>query len=102
RLEALDRRPRSPRYDVAGRSQQVFLRGTGQETDMPSIMEAANLPIPLISICVCTYRRPAQLEQLLKMLDQQATWGLFRFSVVVVDNDARQSARGTVESAAQR
>ncbi|MFY9560042.1 MAG: glycosyltransferase family 2 protein [Terriglobales bacterium] len=69
---------------------------------MPSITETANPPIPLISICVCTYRRPEQLEQLLKMLDQQATKGLFRFSIVIVDNDARQSARSTVELWAER
>jgi succinoglycan biosynthesis protein ExoM len=64
---------------------------------MPSITETSNPLIPLISICVCTYRRPEQLEQLLKMLDQQATKGLFRFSIVIVDNDSRQSARSTVE-----
>jgi succinoglycan biosynthesis protein ExoM len=68
---------------------------------MPSITKTAN-PIPLISICVCTYRRPEQLEQLLKALDQQTTKGLFRFSIVVVDNDESQSARSTVESWVKR
>ena len=42
------------------------------------------------------------LEQLLNKLSQQATCGLFRFSVLVVDNDADESARSTVESWARR
>jgi succinoglycan biosynthesis protein ExoM len=54
--------------------------------------------IPLISVCVCTYKRPALLEQLLNKLSQQMTKGLFQFSVLVVDNDAKESARSTVES----
>jgi succinoglycan biosynthesis protein ExoM len=69
---------------------------------MQSMTEPATTPIPLISVCVCTYRRPALLEQLLSKLDQQATKGLFRFSVLVVDNDAHESARSTVESWAER
>ena len=69
---------------------------------MPFVTEPATAPIPLISVCVCTCRRPAQLEQLLNKLGQQATKGLFRFSVLVVDNDAHQSARSTVESWAER
>lgn len=64
--------------------------------------DAMSLPTPLISVCVCTYRRPKQLEQLLQCLGRQNTNGLFDFSVVVVDNDARQSARGVVESCAAR
>jgi glycosyltransferase involved in cell wall biosynthesis len=57
---------------------------------------------PLISVCVCTYHRPRQLEQLLRILDRQHTNGLFKLAIVVVDNDARQSARGVVESGAER
>lgn len=64
--------------------------------------EAASATTPLISVCVCTYRRPALLEQLLNRLGQQVTKGLFRFSVVVVDNDAQESARSIVESWAGR
>lgn len=59
-------------------------------------------PISHISICVCTYQRPKQLDQLLNALDQQATNGLFKFSIVVVDNDSRESARSIVESSAER
>jgi succinoglycan biosynthesis protein ExoM len=61
------------------------------------LINTATTPRPLISVCVCTYRRPRQLEQLLQCLNQQATKGLFNFSIVVIDNDARESARSVVE-----
>jgi succinoglycan biosynthesis protein ExoM len=64
--------------------------------------ETVTQPKPLISVCVCTYQRPRQLRQLLESLNQQATKGLFNFSIVVVDNDARQSARSIVKSCAER
>ena len=69
---------------------------------MSMITDSMAKPIQLISVCICTYRRPGLLEQLLKKLDQQATKGLFKFSIAVVDNDARQSARSTVEWCAAR
>src|SRR5262249_24123299 len=102
RFEALDRCPSSPAHDVTDRGSRSLLRDRGQKIDMPSITEAANRQIPLISICICTYRRATQLEQLLNMLEQQVTKGLFRFSIVVVDNDAHQSAQSIVESCAER
>jgi succinoglycan biosynthesis protein ExoM len=64
---------------------------------MPTIAETLTVPMPLISVCVCTYQRPRQLDQLLRAIDQQTTNGLFKLAVVVVDNDARQSAREVVE-----
>jgi succinoglycan biosynthesis protein ExoM len=69
---------------------------------MLMVNNAVAQPTPLISVCVCTYRRPGQLKQLLESLDRQATKGLFKFSIVVVDNDSRQSARSVVESWAER
>jgi len=57
---------------------------------------------PLITVCVCTYRRPRQLDQLLKCLDRQVTNGLFNFSIVVADNDSCQTARDVVDSWAKR
>lgn len=57
---------------------------------------------PLISVCVCTYQRPCQLKRLLSCLGRQSTKGLFNFSIIVVDNDARQSARSVVELWAER
>ena len=53
--------------------------------------------IPHISVCVCTYQRPALLNRLLDELSKQETGGQFTFSIVVVDNDYSGSARKVVE-----
>ena len=49
-----------------------------------------------ICICICTYKRPEILGQLLKHLSGQNTEGLFSYSIVVADNDHVQSARSVV------
>lgn len=49
-----------------------------------------------ISVCICTYRRPALLKRLLTALSQQDTKNLFSFSVVIADNDEQQSAKEVV------
>lgn len=49
-----------------------------------------------ISVCICTFKRPKLLRQLLDRLDDQRTDGLFAYSVVVADNDPEQSARQMV------
>lgn len=54
-----------------------------------------------VTVCVCTYRRPRQLAQLLDRLAQQRGPASFG-EVVVVDNDAAASARPVVESARAR
>ena len=51
-----------------------------------------------ISVCICTYRRPELLRQLLGKLKGQKTEGLFSFSAVVVDNDAQESGRSAALS----
>jgi glycosyltransferase involved in cell wall biosynthesis len=51
-----------------------------------------------ISVCICTYKRPRLLKNLLEMLQNQITNDLFVYSVVVVDNDFNQSAKAIVES----
>src|SRR5688572_6221434 len=51
---------------------------------------------PHISVCICTFRRPALLLRLLQELSLQETAGLFSYSVVVSDNDAAQSAKELV------
>jgi succinoglycan biosynthesis protein ExoM len=51
-----------------------------------------------ISVCICTFKRPALLRRLLNKLDRQHTDGLFTYSVVVVDNDCCTSAKPTVQS----
>lgn len=52
--------------------------------------------VPHISACICTFRRPALLQQLLQRLPDQKTGDLFTFSVVVADNDASRSAEPVV------
>jgi len=49
-----------------------------------------------ISVCICTYKRPQLLSNLLNKLQDQVTENLFTYSVVVVDNDILQSAGETV------
>jgi succinoglycan biosynthesis protein ExoM len=49
-----------------------------------------------ISVCICTYRRPALLKRLLAELSRQDTKGLFSFSVVIADNDDQHSAKKLV------
>jgi glycosyltransferase involved in cell wall biosynthesis len=55
-----------------------------------------------ISVCICTYRRPALLRQLLSALEGQETGGLFDYSIVIVDNDGSESARPHVEAFARQ
>ena len=55
-----------------------------------------------ICVCICTYKRPELLGRLLADLETQETAGLFTFSIVVVDNDAGESARDVVSAFAIR
>lgn len=49
-----------------------------------------------ISVCVCTYSRPAMLKGLLEALAVQHTTARYDFDIVVVDNDERRSAEKVV------
>jgi succinoglycan biosynthesis protein ExoM len=49
-----------------------------------------------ISVCVCTYKRPHLLDQLLKKLAEQEADDRFTFSAVIVDNDSQRSAEPVV------
>jgi succinoglycan biosynthesis protein ExoM len=49
-----------------------------------------------ISVCICTYKRPALLKRLLEGVEKQDTGGLFMLSIVVVDNDRQRSAEAAV------
>jgi succinoglycan biosynthesis protein ExoM len=49
-----------------------------------------------ISICICTYKRPAFLKRLLDELRAQETGGSFTYSIVVSDNDHLRSAEAMV------
>ena len=49
-----------------------------------------------ICVCICTFKRPDLLENLLKELASQDTAGEFVYSIVVVDNDGLRSAESHV------
>ena len=51
-----------------------------------------------ITVCICTFKRPAYLSKLLNELQIQETGGQFSYSIVVVDNDVAFSAQETVHS----
>lgn len=55
-----------------------------------------------ICVCICTYKRPELLARLLSKLEEQETEGLFDYAVVIVDNDAFESARHAVETCARQ
>lgn len=55
-----------------------------------------------ISVCICTYRRPALLGELLNELGCQACAQEFTYSIVVADNDPSRSAEQVVRSAAEK
>ena len=49
-----------------------------------------------VSVCICTFKRPVLLRQLLERLQDQRTDGSFAYSVVIADNDPAQSAKQLV------
>ena len=57
---------------------------------------------PHISVCICSYKRPEALTQLLYALSDQETDGSFTYSIVVTDNDGRRSAEQVVKDYAAR
>jgi succinoglycan biosynthesis protein ExoM len=63
---------------------------------------SAEIGLKHISVCICTYKRPAFLARLLKDLKDQETGGLFTYSVVVADNDGTESAKQVVDDFARQ
>lgn len=53
-------------------------------------------PTPLVSVCVCTYKRPHLLAKLLESLLAQ-TLAHAEFEVVIADNDSAASAQAVVD-----
>lgn len=51
-----------------------------------------------ICVCICTYKRPHLVQNLLLRLQSQRTDSLFTYSIVVVDNDRECSARSAAHS----
>ena len=56
---------------------------------------------PHLTVCICTYQRPAMLARLLRDIASQQTDGAFTLSVVVTDNDAAKSAQAAAEDCAR-
>lgn len=54
-----------------------------------------------ISVCICTYKRPAWLNRLLMSIATQETTPQFTCSIVVADNDCMQSAEPVVKEFAR-
>lgn len=50
-----------------------------------------------ISICICTFKRPMYLQRLLVKIGTQKTGNYYDFSVVIVDNDDKESGRSVVQ-----
>jgi len=50
-----------------------------------------------ITICICTFKRPHLLKNLISKIEDQITDGLTRFNVVIVDNDPEISAENIVK-----
>jgi succinoglycan biosynthesis protein ExoM len=44
-----------------------------------------------VNVCICTYKRPSLLFEVLKALTQLNTDDLFKYSIIVIDNDAQRS-----------
>lgn len=59
-------------------------------------------PLPHISVCICTFKRPELLKRTLESVCAQQTDGKFTHSVVVSDNDKAESGRATAEEMASR
>src|SRR5262249_37100307 len=55
-----------------------------------------------ITVCICTFKRPALLKRLLNRMDEQVTQDEFTYSIVVVDNDPQQSAQAVVDECSKR
>lgn len=51
----------------------------------------------LISVCICTYKRPELLTRLLSALGHQSIDNRFSFEIVVADNDRRRTAEEVVK-----
>ena len=54
------------------------------------------MTLPSVSVCICTFKRPELLKNLLERLNHQRTEEQFTYSLVVADNDPAQSARELV------
>jgi predicted glycoside hydrolase/deacetylase ChbG (UPF0249 family) len=82
-------------YLLRARDAAPNIREVANET-AAEISTKSSRALPHISVCICTYKRPAPLKRLLKDLNRQSTAGLFTYSIVVADNDASRSGEVAV------
>jgi glycosyltransferase involved in cell wall biosynthesis len=78
------------------------MSSTQQILESNSLATPENAAGKHISVCVCTFKRPASLKRLLDRLAEQKTEGLFTYSLVVVDNDPQRSGESTCSEFRQR
>jgi succinoglycan biosynthesis protein ExoM len=57
---------------------------------------------PVVSVCVCTFRRQSYLSNLLEALKKQNADDSFSLEIVVVDNDYAESAKEVVMASAEK
>jgi succinoglycan biosynthesis protein ExoM len=50
-----------------------------------------------ISVCICTFKRPAMLERAIEGVIRQINKGFFTLEIIVVDNDRYKSAEYVVK-----
>lgn len=60
-------------------------------------MNIKNKKIPLVSICIISYKRPNKLSLLLECLATQSFFSLYSAEIIVVDNDKNGSAKPVIE-----
>ena len=88
-----------PRW-IAG---EGLVGGVAEGLLCPNTNRAAVMVADLhITVCICTYKRPQLIARTLKRLEEQETDGRFSYSIVVVDNDASQSAQPPVSEFAAK
>jgi succinoglycan biosynthesis protein ExoM len=75
---------------------EMDMNGVAIPLDLAWLGHSYSHPVPHISVCVCSYRRQRLLRRLLLKLNQQATDGLFTYSIVVADNDDEKSGATVV------
>ena len=60
------------------------------------------MSLPVIDVCIATYRRPALLRALVSSLTGQETDGRFEVSICIADNDPTETARPVAEEMSSR
>ena len=81
---------------------EMDMSGVAIPLDLAWLGYNSSRPVPHISVCVCSYRRPRLLRRLLLKLNNQATDGLFTYSIVVADNDGERSGAPVVATGLPR